>query len=160
MRIDRPSLRRNNLRCLGVFSFAALAIILACALPTASPVTAKQDQQTGYLEIVTHLSPSGGHAEPAHGLTLYLLRKSYSAIVKEADAAEPLPKMDDYIAGLELTPQLKAWMVKHQIVELSGPAFPKANHRRRRLEYSRIQSSLHGSQRRRSHCRPSHIPRS
>jgi hypothetical protein len=126
MRIDRPFLRRNNLRCLGVFSFAALAIILPCALLIASPVTAKQDQQTGYLEIVTHLSPSGGHAEPARGLTLYLLRKSYSAIVKEADAAEPLPKMDDYIAGLELTPLLKAWMVKHQIVEFSGPAFPKA----------------------------------
>jgi hypothetical protein len=126
MRIDRPSIRRNNLRCRGVFSFAALAIILPCALLIASPANARQEPQTGYLEIATHVAPSGGHAEPARGLTVYLLRKSYDDILKEADAAEPLPKMNDYIAGLELTPQLKAWMVKHQIVELSGPAFPKA----------------------------------
>lgn len=130
MRIDRPSIRRNHFRCRGVFSFAALAVILPCALLIASRVSARphrqQDQQTGYLEIVTHVSPSGGHAEPARGLTVYLLRKSYDAILKESDAAEPLPKMDDYIAGLELSPLLKAWMVKHQIVEFSGPAFPKA----------------------------------
>jgi hypothetical protein len=126
MRIDRPSLRRNDLRCRSL-SLAALILIVPCALLSASSAGARQtDQQTGYVEIATHVSPSGGHAEPARGLTVYLLRKSYSAILKEADAAEPLPKMDDYIAGLELTPQLKAWMVKHQMVELSGPAFPKA----------------------------------
>nr|HEV7953572.1 hypothetical protein [Candidatus Acidoferrales bacterium] len=126
MRIDRPSIRRDNLRWHNVLSFAAFAIILPCALLIASRASAHQDQQTGYLEIATHVSPSGGHAEPARGLTVYLLRKSYGAIQKEADAAEPLPKMDDYIAGLELSPLLKAWMVKHQIVEFSGAAFPKA----------------------------------
>jgi hypothetical protein len=130
MRIDRPSIRRNHLRYRGVLSFAAFAIIVPCALLITSPASARpdqqQDQQTGYLEIATHVSPSGGHAEPARGLTVYLLRKSYDAIQKEADAAEPLPKINDYIAGLELSPLLKAWMVKHQIVEFSGPAFPKA----------------------------------
>jgi hypothetical protein len=83
-------------------------------------------QQTGFLEISTRVSPSGGHPEPARGLTVYLLRKSYQAIQKEADAAEPLPKMDDFIAKEELSPQLKAWMIKHQMADLSGEAFPKA----------------------------------
>ena len=48
------------------------------------------------------------------------------AIHTEADAAEPLPKLDEFIAGLELSPELKTWMVKHQMVDMSGPAFPKA----------------------------------
>jgi len=127
MRIDRPSLRRNDSWPLGRLSATALILIIPCALAMSSPVNARQStEQTGYLEITTHVSPSGGHPEPARGLTVYLLRKSYESIQKEADAAEPLPKMDDFIAAQELSPQLKAWMVKHQIVEMSGPAFPKA----------------------------------
>jgi hypothetical protein len=126
MRIDRPSIRRGDLLRHSGLSLAALVLIIPCALLLASGANAHQDQQTGYLEIFTHVAPSGGHPEPARGITIYLLRKSYDSILKEADAAEPLPKMDEYIAGLELSPQLKAWMVKHQIVELSGPAFPKA----------------------------------
>jgi|CZKC01.1.fsa_nt_gi hypothetical protein len=127
MRIDRfsfrckPSLPRRS------FFIAALALMIPCSFAISSCVNAQQSiQQTGYIEILARVSPSGGHPEPARGLTVYLLRKSYDTIQKEADAAEPLPKMDDFIAGLELSPPLKAWMVKHQMVELSGPAFPKA----------------------------------
>jgi hypothetical protein len=127
MRIDRfsfrckPSLPRRS------FFIAALALMIPCSFAISSCVNAQQSiQQTGYIEILARVSPSGGHPEPARGLTVYLLRKSYDTIQKEAAAAEPLPKMDDFIAGLELSPPLKAWMVKHQMVELSGPAFPKA----------------------------------
>jgi hypothetical protein len=127
MRIDRfsfrckPSLPRRS------FFIAVLALMIPCSFAISSCVNAQQSiQQTGYIEILARVSPSGGHPEPARGLTVYLLRKSYDTIQKEADAAEPLPKMDDFIAGLELSPPLKAWMVKHQMVELSGPAFPKA----------------------------------
>lgn len=127
MRIDRPSFRTTNLRNRCAISLCALAIILSCALIISTRVNAQQSSgQTGYIEISARVSPTGGHAEPARGITIYLLRKSYEAIQKEADAAEPSPKMDDYIAGLELSPLLKAWMLKHQIVEFSGPAFPKA----------------------------------
>jgi hypothetical protein len=126
MRIDRPSIRTTNLRNRCAISIAALAIIFSCALILSTRANARQAGQTGYLEISARVSPTGGHAEPARGITIYLLRKSYEAIQKEADAAEPSPKMDDFIASLELSPLLKAWMVKHQIVEFSGPAFPKA----------------------------------
>jgi hypothetical protein len=34
--------------------------------------------------------------------------------------------MEDFVVKLELSPELKSWMVKHQMVDLSGPAFPKA----------------------------------
>lgn len=127
MRIDRPSLHRKYFSSSYGLSLAALALILPCALVMASRVSAGQTSaQTGVLEINARVSPSGGHPEPARGITIYLLRKSYDAIQKEADAAEPLPEMDEFIAKLELSPQLKAWMVRHQMVELSGEAFPKA----------------------------------
>jgi len=127
MRIDRPAFRPKNLRPHSAISIAALSLIISCALVMSSRVNARQAaEQTAYLEISARVSPTGGHPEPARGLTIYLLRKSYEGIQKEADAAEPLPKIDDFIAGLELSAPLKAWMVKHQIVDFSGPAFPKA----------------------------------
>jgi hypothetical protein len=108
-------------------AFPTLACSVLTVLALSSRVTAQQsNQQTGYLEITAHVSPTGGHAEPARAVTIYLLRRSYAAIQMEADAAEPVPKMDDFIAKLELSPELKTWMVKHQMVDLSGPAFPKA----------------------------------
>jgi hypothetical protein len=127
MRIDRPSIRRKQPLLRASLSLAALVLIVPAMLLIASRASARQSaEQMGFVEIAARVSPTGGHPEPARGLTIYLLRKSYDAILKEADADEPLPKMDDYIAGLELSPQLKAWMVKHQIVEPSGSAFPKA----------------------------------
>ena len=108
-------------------AFATLAFCVLTALTLNSRAAAQQtNQQTGYLEITAHVSPTGGHAEPARAITIYLLRKSYAAIQAEAEAAEPLPKMNDFIAKLELSPELKTWMSKHQMVDLSGPAFPKA----------------------------------
>jgi hypothetical protein len=124
MRIDRPSFSRANL---SVVSLAALTLIISCALVISARANAQQsNEQAGFLEISARVSPTGGHPEPARGITIYLLRKSYEAIQKEADAAEPLPKIDEFIAATELSPLLKAWMVKHQIVEFSGTAFPKA----------------------------------
>jgi hypothetical protein len=127
MRIDRPSFRPLNLWRASSISLAALTLIISSTLVMSVRVNAQQsNEQAGFLEISARVSPTGGHPEPARGITIYLLRKSYEAIQKEADAVEPLPKMDDFIAGTELSPQLKAWMLKHQIVEFSGPAFPKA----------------------------------
>jgi len=127
MRIDRPAFRPTNLRSRRAIFITALSLIISCALVMSSHANAGQSaDQTAYLEINARVSPTGGHPEPARGVTIYLLRKSYAAIQKEADAAEPLPKIDEYIAGLELSAPLKAWMVKHQIVDFSGPAFPKA----------------------------------
>jgi hypothetical protein len=127
MRIEHSAFSHKQLLCRAGISFAVFACFVLLALTLSSPVAAQQtNQQTGYLEITARVSPSGGHAEPARALTVYLLRKSYSAIQTEADAAEPLPKINDFIAVQELSPELKTWMVKRQIVDLSGPAFPKA----------------------------------
>lgn len=123
--MNLSSLRRNSLAIARTILFSALILVAPFAIPS-STAGAQTNQQTGFLEITARVSPTGGHAEPARALTVYVLRKSFAAIQAEADASETLPKMDEFIAKLELSPELKSWMVKHQIVDLSGPAFPKA----------------------------------
>ena len=127
MRIATSTFHLKRLPFRMGISFAAVAFFFLLTLTLSSRAAAQQtNQQAGYIEITARVSPTGGRPEPARALTVYLLRKSYAAIQMEADAAEPLPKMDDFVAKLELSPELKNWMLKHQIVDLSGPAFPKA----------------------------------
>lgn len=106
---------------------SAIVCAAALALMISTGANARQPgQQTGYLEIVARVAPTGGHPEPARDSTFYLLRKSYQEIQKEVDAAEPAPKLEDFIAGLKVSPEMKAWMIKNQTVELSGEDFPKS----------------------------------
>lgn len=109
------------------FGLSILIVLGVAATPGISSHAAEKQstQQTGYLEFVARVSPSGGHPEPARAVTFYLLRKSYRDIQAEVDAAEPNPKLVDFVAGLTVSPELKAWMIKNQTVELSGQDFPK-----------------------------------
>jgi hypothetical protein len=110
-------------RLFPAFLIAATFITISVALFSAQPANA---QQTGSIDFIARVAPTGGHPEPVRDFTFYLLRKSYQDIQKEADAAEPSLNMDDFIAKLEVGPELKAWMKKQRIVDLSGPDFVRA----------------------------------
>jgi hypothetical protein len=94
--------------------------VFALAFVVASSSTA---QQTGSIDFVARVSPTGGHPEPIRGNTFYLLRKSYQEIQREGEDGEVVPKMDDFISTLKVSDELKAWMKKHASVELYGPDF-------------------------------------
>jgi len=81
--------------------------------------------QTGSIDFVARATPSGGLDEPVRGFPFYLLSKSFEDIGKEADATDPKPDMDAFIAKLDATysPELKAWMKKNQWVSLAGEDF-------------------------------------
>jgi hypothetical protein len=83
-------------------------------------------QQSGTIDFIARVAPTGGHPEPVRAFTFYLLRKSFQDIQKEAEASEALPNMDDFVAKLEVSPELKTWMNKQHIVDLSGPEFVRA----------------------------------
>jgi hypothetical protein len=97
-------------------------VIAACAL-TLVMTCSSSAQQTGSIEFIARVSPTGGHPEPVRASTFYLLRKSFQEIQKEAENGEAVPKMDDFIGGLKVSDELKAWMKKHESVELNGPNF-------------------------------------
>ena len=79
--------------------------------------------QDASLEFEVHVTPSGGVEEPVRGFPFYLLSKSFAEIVKEAETEDPKPDMDAFIAKLEMSPELKAWMKKNETVSLSGSEF-------------------------------------
>jgi len=83
-------------------------------------------QATGRVEFEARVAPSGGQPEPVRQLPFYLLRKSLEDIHAEALQAAPAPDVNKFIDGLELTPELKAWMKKHHTVQLSGEEFTKS----------------------------------
>jgi len=79
--------------------------------------------QNASIEFVAHATPSGGLDEPVRGFPFFLLSKSFVEIEKEAQAAYPKPDMDAFIAKLDVSPALKAWMKKNSWVDLSGDNF-------------------------------------
>jgi hypothetical protein len=79
--------------------------------------------QDGSIEFVAKATPSEGAEEPVRGFPFYLLSKSFEDINREADHDFPSPDMNAFIATLDVSPELKAWMKKNQWVVLSGDEF-------------------------------------
>jgi hypothetical protein len=88
----------------------------ACAAGQAQPAT-------GNIEFTAHVRPTDGRPEPVRILTFYLLRKSFAEIQAEAEKSASRPDRDKFIDGLNVSPELKAWMKRTRIVNLSGTDF-------------------------------------
>jgi hypothetical protein len=91
-------------------------IFLLGLLGFASGATA----QTGAIEFTARVAPTVGNAEPARKIPVYLLRKSFADIQKEADEAEPKLELDRFIDGLDVSKELKAWMKRTRVVQLQS----------------------------------------
>ena len=91
---------------LALFSFAQRAL----------PQTA-----TGSLQVTARISPTGGRPEAVRQFTLYILTMSYRDIVEQVTAQYPLASRDEFISNLAISPELKAWMKKHEVVDLVLP---------------------------------------
>ena len=72
--------------------------------------------------------PREGLEEPVRGFPFFLLSRSFVEIGKEAEATYPKPDMDAFIAKLDVSPELKAWMKKHDWVMLAGEDFIRKLH--------------------------------
>lgn len=92
--------------CAGIFAVAALAVA-----------------QDGAIQFVANGTPSGGLEEPVRGFPFFLLSKSFEQIEADAAASDPKPDMDAFIAKLDVSPELKAWMKKNHCVSLTGEEF-------------------------------------
>jgi len=82
-------------------------------------------QSAGRVEFLALVAPTGGQPEPVRQLTFYLLRKSVEDIRKEALQQGPPLELEKFVDTLDVSPELKAWMKKHQSVRLSGEDFTK-----------------------------------
>jgi hypothetical protein len=113
---------KSNLR---VVCPAAL-MLLALSFQVAAPrVAAAQSMQAGSIEFVARVAPTDGVPQPVRAQTFYLLRRSLADIRSEIEAQDPAPKLNDFIDGLTVSPELKAWMKQKKTVELAGSGFIK-----------------------------------
>jgi hypothetical protein len=102
-------------------STISLLVVIAGVLGEAPRAAA----QTGAVQFVARVTPSGGEDEPVRNLPFYLLSKSYADIQKEAEAAAPVPSRDKFIDSLDVSKELKAWMKTNHRVKLTGEDFTK-----------------------------------
>jgi hypothetical protein len=80
---------------------------------------------TGTLDLTARIAPTGARPEPVRQFTFYVLTKSYADILKEARDQFPLANREDFINNLKISPELKAWMKQHAVIDLTAPEVDK-----------------------------------
>src|SRR5215469_15746451 len=103
-----------------------LAVLISASFLAAGVRLGAQSAPNGRVDFVALVSPTGGQPEPVRQMTFYLLRKSVEDIRSEAAKLIPGADLDPFIDGLDVSPELKAWMHKHNSVRLSGEEFTKS----------------------------------
>jgi hypothetical protein len=98
-----------------------LAAVLCLA--TASRVTAQGG--TGALEFTAKVTPTAAKPEPVRDFTFYVLTKSYEDIVKDLDEREGPPSREKFIDNLKISPELREWLHKHDVMDITLPGFDK-----------------------------------
>lgn len=101
------------------FAFAFLAACFAW-VSAASAQTA-----TGSLEFSARITPTAARPEPVRQFTLYILTKSYTAIIKEVEEKDPPPARDGFIDSLKVSPELRSWLKGHDTLDLTSPELDK-----------------------------------
>lgn len=80
---------------------------------------------TGTLDFNARVTPTAAKAEPVRDFTFYVLTKSYDDIVKEIDERDGPPAREKFIDGLKISPELRAWLHKHDVIDLTLPGVDK-----------------------------------
>jgi hypothetical protein len=79
----------------------------------------------GTLDFTARVTPTAAKPEPVRDFTFYVLTKSYDDIVKEIDERDGPPAREKFIDGLKISPELRAWLHKHDVIDLTLPGVDK-----------------------------------
>jgi len=105
----------------------AMAVAMAaCGLWLAEKTPAQTALATGALEFTARITPTAARPEPVRQFTFYVLTKSYTQIVKEVEEKEGTISRDAFIDDLNVSPQLRAWLKSHEVMDLSSLDLDKA----------------------------------
>jgi len=99
----------------------------ACALSLIGTprLGAQESAGAGSLEFTAYVSPSAAKPEPVRQFTFYVLRKSFEDIKREIEEKSGAPDREKFIAELKLSPELKAWIRAHDVMDLTMPGLDK-----------------------------------
>src|SRR5215467_16238834 len=79
----------------------------------------------GTLDFTARVTPTAAKPEPVRDFTFYVLSKSYDEIVKEIDARDGPPTKERFVDELKLSPELRGWLHKHDVIDLMMPDVDK-----------------------------------
>jgi uncharacterized protein YnzC (UPF0291/DUF896 family) len=79
----------------------------------------------GTLEFSARIAPTGARPEPVRQFTYYILTKSYHEIAKEVEAKDATPTREEFIDDLKVSPEMRAWLKAHDIMDLTLPGIDK-----------------------------------
>ena len=79
----------------------------------------------GAIDLDASVTPTGAKPEPARDFTLYILTHSYKEIVRQINEQDAPASRDKFIDEQKLSPQLKQWMHKHEVMDLTQPGIDK-----------------------------------
>jgi hypothetical protein len=99
------------------------ALVLGVGLLSGIPAAAQSNTAT--LDIAAQITPTGGRPEPVRDFPLFLLTKSYTDILKEVEIHDPMPTREKFIETLKVSPQLRDWITKHDVMDLTQLDFDK-----------------------------------
>jgi hypothetical protein len=102
-------------------TFALGLFLLAFLLANSSPA----QTATGSLEFTARITPTAARPEPVRQFTFFILTKSYTQIVKEAEDKDPPPPRDAFIDSLTVSPELRTWLKNHDTFDLTQPDLDK-----------------------------------
>jgi hypothetical protein len=100
-------------------SSAILGVLLCFACST------RAQNSAGALDITARITPTAARPEPVRAFTFYILTKSYADIAKEVEEGDVVPPRDEFIEGLKVSKELKAWLKAHDILDLTMPELDK-----------------------------------
>ena len=95
-------------------------VLFLSALGLCASITAAQNG-TGSIHLSARITPTGARPEPVRQFTFYVLTKSYADIAKEVDAQDPPPTREQFIEQLKCSPELRAWLKDHEVMDLTLP---------------------------------------
>jgi hypothetical protein len=80
---------------------------------------------SGELEITARVTPTAAKPEPVRDFTFYVLTKSYEELVKELGERDAPPSREKFIDELKISPELREWLHKHDVMDMTLPGFDK-----------------------------------
>ena len=97
--------------------------IAMCAFCLVGGARAQSD--SGALDLTARITPTAARPEPVRQFTFYVLTRSYSDVVKEVEEKDPIPPRDQFIDGLKVSSELRAWLKSHDTLDLTEPDIDK-----------------------------------
>lgn len=107
------------------FSVRALLLALGTSLLLTFCLRGQSASANGALDFTVLITATAAHPEPVRQFTFYVLTKSYDDITKEVEASNEIVPRDKFIEELKVSPELKAWLKAHEVLDLTAPDFDR-----------------------------------